>query len=307
MRTMIVIQKDVLLKSQVKGYTKKDGTVVKPYSNKTGHLVAPKKGGHKLSVPSQGSLFGGSSTPKTYGHHGSKFSGMVDKMYPQSSKHPKAPPKPKAYHPQSGEDGQRIGLFHPHTATKPKELRNPESVTTITPGGKVVKKLNGVRLRTWKGAPTTEAGWAEVSGQIDLEEPPLPESSDPKFKKKAASGVIVEEPDGRVWVISPTNQFGGYQNSYPKGKQDEGLSLQANAIKECFEESGLQIEITGFLGDIERTTSVARYYRAKRVGGTPADMGWETQAVHLVPGDLLRDFMDQTVDKDVADMLGGRG
>lgn len=52
---------------------------------------------------------------------------------------------------------------------------------------------------------------------------------------------------------------------------------------EAFEESGLQVELAGFLCDSVRSTSVTRYCTAKRVGGHPGDMSWETQAVHLVP------------------------
>jgi hypothetical protein len=55
--------------------------------------------------------------------------------------------------------------------------------------------------------------------------------------------------------------------------QEARLSSRANAIKECFEESGLQVELTGFLCDSVRSTSVTRYYTARRLGGSPADMG----------------------------------
>ncbi|HEX9173897.1 MAG TPA: NUDIX hydrolase, partial [Telluria sp.] len=55
------------------------------------------------------------------------------------------------------------------------------------------------------------------------------------------------------------------------------------AIREAFEESGLQVAITDFLVDSDRTQTYTRYYLARRVGGHPAMMGWETQAVHLVP------------------------
>lgn len=58
-------------------------------------------------------------------------------------------------------------------------------------------------------------------------------------------------------------------------------------MKEAFEESGLLVELTGFLCDSLRSTTVTRYYAAKRLAGNPADAGWETQAVHLVPLTLL--------------------
>ena len=75
--------------------------------------------------------------------------------------------------------------------------------------------------------------------------------------------------------------------------------MQQNAIKEAWEESGLKIEITGILGDFERTTSIARMYTARRVGGDPTTMGWETQAVQLVPKEKLLEAMNMPSDKEI--------
>jgi ADP-ribose pyrophosphatase YjhB (NUDIX family) len=116
-----------------------------------------------------------------------------------------------------------------------------------------------------------------------------------------SAGVVIVEPDGRIWVVHPTNRFGGYQASFAKGRLEKGISLQAQAIKEAYEEAGLQVALTGFFQDVTRSTSVSRYYFAKRVGGTPAATGWESQAVSLVPKNKLKDFLDQTVDNKMAD------
>ena len=37
--------------------------------------------------------------------------------------------------------------------------------------------------------------------------------------------------------------------------------------------------------------SYTRYYRARRIGGSPASMGWESQAVHLVPKAQLAHYL----------------
>lgn len=94
------------------------------------------------------------------------------------------------------------------------------------------------------------------------------------------------DPDGRLWMVSPTNKIGGYETTFPKGNLDtKGLTLQANAIKEVYEESGLKVRNTSYLGDFKRTTSITRLYLGERVGGDPTEMGWESQAVKLVPQD----------------------
>ena len=85
--------------------------------------------------------------------------------------------------------------------------------------------------------PDTERvmGWDLVDGQMhDLVEPDM----DTKGKEPAA-GVVITEPDGRVWLVKPSNGFAGYQTTFPKGHADDGLSFQATAIKEAFEESGI--------------------------------------------------------------------
>ncbi|MNO78543.1 NUDIX domain protein [compost metagenome] len=174
-------------------------------------------------------------------------------------------------------------------------------MATFVPDGDVPASLNGVPLRAWKDYPRTNEGWDYVEGVDDeLYEPPFHLTPG----KKAASGVVIEEPDGRVWLVAPTNQFGGYEASFPKGTAEPDLSLQANAIKEAFEECGLKVEITGFIGDFERTTSKARLYRARRVGGTPIAMGWESQAVHLVPKGLLYEHLNMWTDHGIAEVIG---
>ncbi len=210
-------------------------------------------------------------------------------------------PAPVHHHPRLGDDGEPVHVKKPSHASAPSTWHNPDAVATFVPDGDVPLSLHGVPFLAWRDHPKTTEGWDYVDGvDDDLVEPAfhLPPG------KKAASGVVVEEPDGRVWLIAPTNQFGGYEASFPKGTAEPELSLQANAIKECFEESGLKVEITGFIGDFSRTTSVARMYRARRVGGTPTAMGWESQAAHLVPKGHLYEYLNMWSDHKLSESIG---
>lgn len=56
---------------------------------------------------------------------------------------------------------------------------------------------------------------------------------------------------------------------------------------EAYEESGLQVRLITHLVDVRRTQTFTRYYLAERMGGSPADMGWESQGVMLVPREML--------------------
>ena len=178
---------------------------------------------------------------------------------------------------------------------------DPRQMATVVPGGPMPERLNGMVVFSCTDAPTDVAGWERLAEQ---QQEPFTEPAIASVPgKPPASGVVVLESDGRVWVVSPSNQYGGYVNTFPKGKLDPGLGLRANALKEAFEESGLQVELTGFLCDSVRSTSITRYYTAKRVGGHPGDMGWETQAVHLVPRDQLASVVTHKNDQGVLEAL----
>lgn len=216
---------------------------------------------------------------------------------------PKAPPPGSVPHLKTDDAGQTVHIHKPDQPSSAETWHGPIHTAVFTPGSKVPAAINGVALAPWT-PPATKAGWAAVEGQKAMDEPPLPAAVTKDGKpKRPGAGVVVVEPDGRVWVVGPTNEFGGYKNSFPKGGAEGGLSLQANAIKEAYEESGLKVAITGHLGDYEGDTSISRYYTAKRTGGTPADMGWESQAVRLVPALELYGPLNRDRDRKIADDL----
>ncbi|HEY6965891.1 MAG TPA: NUDIX domain-containing protein [Burkholderiales bacterium] len=226
-----------------------------------------------------------------------------------------APVKPRPgskLHPMPGEDGKPVRIQFPTRAGPPENVGNPLKVATFVPGGDVPHQLGGVVFSPWT-PPATLEGWKNVSGQNPHLEESHPfkqtsawwtdSASGKKFQPKTGAGVIIVENDGRVWLTRPTNSFGNYVHTFPKGTVEHGLSLQASAIKEAYEETGLKVRITGVLGDYQRTSSVARYYIARRVGGTPRDMGWESQALRLVPPERLHAFLNNATDRSMADDL----
>lgn len=204
-------------------------------------------------------------------------------------------------HPQTDHHGKPVLIKRPHHASAQSTWHSPDAVATFLPGGDVPAEINGVPIRRWKDHPTTDEGWEYDSGIMDdLVEPPI----HAKPGKSIGAGVVVEEPDGRVWLCAPTNGFGGYDHTLPKGTAEPGMSLQATALKECFEEAGLRIRITGLVGDFERVTSVARIYRAERVSGDPTACGWESQAMVLCPKGHLYDLMNGHADHPIAEAIG---
>lgn len=205
------------------------------------------------------------------------------------------------YHPMLDEHGKPVLLNSPSKATPPASWSQVNAVVTVTPGGQMPAELNGIRFGDWHDVPTSHDAWNCVEGQCDVDEPAFR----PPHGKMPAAGVVVEEADGRFWLVAPSNAFGGYLATFPKGRIEANVRRQASAIREAYEEAGLKVRITGFLADSNRTQSYTRYYLAQRVGGNPGLMGWESQAVHLVPREALRDFLTHPNDLSLLQVILG--
>lgn len=168
----------------------------------------------------------------------------------------------------------------------------PDGTMVVPAGGKLpIKTLNGVKFAPWR----PPADWNAVDGTANLNEPEfiVPEH------KKPSTGVIIREPDGRVWMVQPRGAYGGYEGTFPKGGVEDGLSLQANAIKEAWEESGLKVRITGFAGDHPGDMTMTRYYHAEREGGDPSSHEDESEGVVLAPADKAAGFLNRERDRAV--------
>jgi 8-oxo-dGTP pyrophosphatase MutT (NUDIX family) len=202
------------------------------------------------------------------------------------------------WHPQPDEHGRRVRLHAPSCAANLEGLADPGAAVTFVPGSVCGDVLDGVPLvpcaRDAVDAACLGAGTATA-----LAEPPfvLPPG------RQAAAGAVVREADGRIWLVAPSNGFGGYAVTFPKGRVEPGLSLQATAVREVWEESGLLVAPVAWLGDFPRTQTFTRFYIARRVGGHPAYMGWESQAVHLVTPAQARGLLHRDTDRAVLEAL----
>ena len=198
-------------------------------------------------------------------------------------------------HPRPDDKGNPVKIINPSQPTPLSAFDDPGEVAVVVPDGESPKALNGIGFSSWKDTPTNTAEWLQFDGQIKTNEKKMLS----KPGKKLSAGVVTLEPDGRIWAVAPTNAFGLYEVTFPKGTIDQGMTPQSTAIREAFEESGLQVELTGLIGDFERSTSVTRYYFATRIGGNPADMGWESQSVLLIPKNKLHKLLTNDNDTPI--------
>ena len=202
------------------------------------------------------------------------------------------------FHPQLDENGEPVAVSRPTRSSHVSAWGDSGAVATfsITDPTLLPAVLNGIALTH---APFECLDWVRFAHELPaVAEPPFPATD-----KRRTSGLVIIEPDQRIWLVHPTNQFGGVEATFPKGRLEPGLTLAANAVKEGWEESGLDARPLEWLCDIERTKTITRYYLAFRAAGTPADMGWESQAVSLVPADQLAAFLNRPNDRKVLPAL----
>jgi hypothetical protein len=156
-----------------------------------------------------------------------------------------------------------------------------------------VANINGIPFTTPPGEY-----WLQHKDAVLSEEPALPKI--PKGKE-FSTGVIFTEDDGSLWIYSPTKAFGGYKNTFSKGRQEPGLTMQQNALKEAYEELGLTGTIEGYLGDFERSETTTRFYVGKRTGGEPwtAHLNGETDYVKLATPDQAQALFNRKYDREV--------
>lgn len=184
-----------------------------------------------------------------------------------------------------------------------KAIKDPEKLVTFTQGQKLPPGLYDPvegAVQAAGDAEKTIYGKLKYEVNSELASP----MKDVAGLKNSVGIIVVDEETGKIWVYSPKNQFGGYKNTYPKGTLEltkgVGPGIQEQAIREVFEETGLQAKPLFHLGDYEKTTSNTRYYIGVKTGGSPTMMGWEAEAVKLVPVNQLEGIMNVTVDKQIA-------
>lgn len=145
--------------------------------------------------------------------------------------------------------------------------------TTWTTGKAEAGTLNGVDF-----APAPPKFWEKVK-DVDVKEPP-------SLKPVDRVSIMIQEPDGRIWIVQPTNEYGGRKHTMPGGGVEKGLTDQQNALKEAWEETGLQVEITGYAGDFEDSNNSknGRLYIARRIGGAPWGAKVESHIINQKTG-----------------------
>jgi 8-oxo-dGTP diphosphatase len=91
---------------------------------------------------------------------------------------------------------------------------------------------------------------------------------------KVAAGVLVTDDEGQVLLVRRRMQPGRGLWTFPAGFVDFDEDPAEAAVRECWEETGLQVRITGLLDVIAgrehaRGADIVIVYRAQLLGGEP--------------------------------------
>jgi ADP-ribose pyrophosphatase YjhB (NUDIX family) len=117
----------------------------------------------------------------------------------------------------------------------------------------------------------------------------------PTKRAVSAGGLVVQDrPDGRwVLLIAHKNAAGSIQWTLPKGRLEDGENLEAAAVREVREETGIDAEVIDKLGVIDywfvwrpdavRYHKYVHYFLMRYVGGDMAARDDEAEAVAWVP------------------------
>ncbi len=205
-------------------------------------------------------------------------------------------------HPCLDENGKPVVVEHPTPPTSRDAWLDSRCSATLsrTAEPDLPDSVNGLAFTTNLGIPEEDPWyWRDVVPDAVTGEPDF--VMPPGFR--ATSGCVVIEPDRRIWIVHPTNEFMGTKATFPKGRLEPVLSLAQNAAKETWEEAGLLVEPFAFLVDVPRRIVVTRYYLARRKAGSPALAGWESQAVSLMPFEDVKMSLNREGDRAVLPAL----
>lgn len=146
-------------------------------------------------------------------------------------------------------------------------------------------KLTEIRFCSFCGAPVR---WEPVQGK---RRPVCTECGRVQYlDPKVAAGVFVED-NGRVLLVERKFSPQAGKWSLPAGFVDAGEDPRRAAVRECFEETGLSVEVTDLLdvyyGRIEAASAdLMLVYHAIRTGGELAANDDASRAAFFGPSEL---------------------
>jgi 8-oxo-dGTP pyrophosphatase MutT (NUDIX family)/uncharacterized NAD(P)/FAD-binding protein YdhS len=194
-----------------------------------------------------------------------------------------------AWHPALPEG--EFAIHVPTTPSPPALWPRKDISLTFVPGAPAPAELNGIPMRS-ATPPTDARAWLADSKEDIAIDTPYPFGF--ASNGRPTAGVVIFEgwPVPRLWLVVPSNGYGG-RVTLPQGGADDGELLPVTALRELFEETGMRARLRSVVGDFgleydptppelrAPTSNDTRFFEGDRIGGSVRDAGWETQALIL--------------------------
>lgn len=133
-----------------------------------------------------------------------------------------------------------------------KKGTNPGGLYETPQGKKYVKwsyskkhaqnEVLGARLLNAMGLPTLDYEFVYEGGKVNWHDQEPTWKTDVPMSKRSYGGAIFDD-QGRILLREPTNHYGGYAWTFPKGGIDPGETPDQAALREVLEETGYSGEL----------------------------------------------------------------
>ena len=153
-------------------------------------------------------------------------------------------------------------------------------------------------LQKMKKVDKANAGKSVFAQDLEI----LPAAPKAKWISAGCVVFLTAEDTSKVLLIHPAGNFGPW--AFPKGRIDEGETKVQAAIREVWEETGVNVRLIpkGYLGPATGSHSITHYYLAYRVGGSPKTSK-ETDKVGFVPVERAFELFKRSGNKRDPDVL----
>ena len=116
--------------------------------------------------------------------------------------------------------------------------------------------------------------------------------------KWISAGGVVFRKNGKIALVKQRARRGGWRWTFPKGRVDQGETIQQAAVREVLEESGLHVNVGVHVGAWEGTRNVIHYFVMDYVRSV-GEFDTETLAVRFVEVTRARKLLSSKRDRAV--------
>ena len=116
--------------------------------------------------------------------------------------------------------------------------------------------------------------------------------------KWLSAGGVVFRKNGKIALVKQRARRGGWRWTFPKGRVDQGETIQQAAVREVLEESGLHVNVGVHVGAWEGTRNVIHYFVMDYVRSV-GEFDTETLAVRFVEVTRARKLLSSKRDRAV--------